>query len=101
MTKDRYFEMVAALGAEVIEEEVPVEFSDLPELVQLSLSIYDALRDEWEYMGGSYVGKNLQNLFDVFSLYEIPKEEQLLVYKIIIIIDKERKALIRERNKSK
>ena len=66
-------------------------------MVNLTFDIYETLRDEWEYMGGNYVGKNLQNLFQVLDLYDIPNAERLLTYKIICIIDSERRDIIREK----
>ncbi len=95
MTRDHYFEMCATLNSEPIQEEIPVEFQDLPEIAQISFSIYEVLRDEWDYMGGEYIGKNLFNIFEMFSLYSIPTEEHLLVFKIITCIDNARRKLLR------
>lgn len=100
MTKQHYFEMCVALNSSIIEDEVPVEYGDLPELVQLALSIHDSLRDEWDYMGGNYIGKSLTNLFEIFDLYNIIGEEKLLVYKIISMVDNERRIVIRSKNKN-
>jgi hypothetical protein len=77
-----------------------VEFEDMPDLAQLSLTIYETLRDEWDYMGGNYIGKSLLNLFQVFKLYDVPKEEHILVYKIISTIDNERRSILRAKSKS-
>ena len=100
MTKDQYFELCETLGNEPIDEETPVDLDDLPELAQLAFSIYETLQDEWEYMNGNYVGKNLTNLFQVLDLYEIPKEEYLVVYKLLVIIDSVRRNIIREKSNS-
>jgi len=51
-------------------------------------------------MGGNYIGKSLLNLFKVFRLYDLPKEEHILVYKIISIIDNERRSIIRDKSKT-
>ena len=90
--------MCAALNSEPLESETPVEYEDLVELAQLSLTIYESLRDEWDYMNGNYIGKSQTNLFDVFRLYNVPEVEHLLVYKIISIIDSERRHVIRSRS---
>lgn len=50
-------------------------------------------------MGGNYIGKNLSNIFNIFELYEVSKEEHLLVYKLISIIDSERRSILRAKNK--
>ena len=66
----------------------------------MSLVIYDGLRDEWDYMGGNYIGKSLLNLFQVFKLYGISPDENILVYKIIMLIDSKRRNIIREKTKT-
>ena len=71
MTKQQYFDMCDMLGSEPLDEEIPVELEDLPELVQTAFIIYETLRDEWDYMGGNYIGKNQQNLFHIFKLYKV------------------------------
>ena len=101
MTKEQYFEMCSSLGTTPNDEEIPIEYEDLNILVQVCFNIYETLRDEWEYMGGNYIGKNLQNLFPVLDLYEIDRNERLTVYKILCIIDTERRAILREKNKDK
>lgn len=100
MTREVYYEMCAALGSTPIEEEIPVEFEDFPILVQTAISMYNSLRDDWDYMAGNYVGKSLINLFEMFELYNIEEHEKLMVYKILSIVDNERRKLIRAKNKS-
>lgn len=99
MTKEKYLEMCEMLGTIPSEEEMPVELEDLPIVAQISVTIYETLGDEWEYMAGNYTGKNLQNLFEIFDLYEVEKEERLIVYKILCILDNIRKKIIRQKNK--
>ena len=100
MTKAQYFELCEALGSEPLEEEIPPEFEDLPDLLQLSFSIYETLRDDWDYMGGNYIGKSLLHLFEVLKLHNVPEDEYLLVYKIIVKIDNERRNILRVKNKT-
>ena len=66
----------------------------------MAMTIYETLRDEWEYMGGNYIGKNLSNIFSIFKLYHIDESEHLLTYKLIRAIDTARQTLIREKNKA-
>jgi len=94
MTKDAYFEMCEALGSEPNEDEIPVEHSDLHMEVQEAFSIYNKLRDDWDYMGGTYIGKNIDNLLGIFILLEIPKEDRLQVYELINLIDSYRSKAI-------
>ena len=87
MSKEAYYEMCEALGSEPIEEEIPVEVSDFPAEVQVAIMLYNKLRDEWDYMGGNYIGKSLVGLRDILDMFEIPKEDRKLFLSWISIID--------------
>ena len=100
MTKEQYFEMCETLGSSPVESEIPVEFSDFPDEVQLALSIYRVLRDEWEYMNGNYLGKNLNGIFELFTVYEIEQKDKRYYLELIHIIDSVRIDEIRKTNKS-
>jgi len=94
MTKDTYFEMCETLGTEPIEEEIPVEFEDFCLDVQEALGIYSKLRDEWDYMGGNYIGKTYNGLLDILELLDVPVEDRRTQYELIGIIDKHRSQAI-------
>jgi hypothetical protein len=99
MTKDQYFEMCAALGSEPIEEEIPVEISDFPTIIQEIFNIYYLLTDVWDGMSGTYQGKNTTIIFNLFELYKIDKEDQLVYLMYLHGIDNIRKRLINEKVK--
>ena len=101
MTKDTYFEMCEMLGEEPLEEEIPVDINDFPELVQQCFMIYRLLQDVWEPMGGSYMGKDFNIVFDLFDLYEIPQEERLLAISFMQSMDNVRSKLVSDKLKSK
>lgn len=90
MTKDQYFDMCEQLGSEPVESEIPVEFDDFAMEVQLALSIYRMLRDEWEYMNGTYLGKNLNGIFELFDVYEIDPKDKKFFLELIHMIDSTR-----------
>lgn len=94
MTKEFYYELCETMGNEPVEEEIPVEMSDLPDLVQQTLNIYYMLADIWDPVGGNYLGKNTTNLFDFFNLYDIEKEERVLCVSFIQYIDHVRSKII-------
>jgi hypothetical protein len=100
MTKEQYFEMCETLGSQPLESETPVEFDDFPDEVQMALSIYRVLRDEWEYMNGNYLGKNLNGIFDLFDVYDLDPKDKKYYLELIHIIDSVRIAEIRKTNKS-
>lgn len=94
MTKEKYFELCDMLQSEPLDSEIPVEMSDFPPLVQEVFQIYYMLTDIWDTMGGSYLGKNLSNVFQFFHLYDLSDEEQVLALTFIQSMDGARRALI-------
>jgi len=96
MTKQQYFEMCEQMQSEPIEEEIPVEFDDFALEVQTALSIYRILRDEWEYVGGTYLGKNINGIFEIFDAYDISAKDKKFYLELIHIIDSVRIEEIRK-----
>jgi hypothetical protein len=92
MTKDQYFEMCELLGSTPIESEIPVEFSDLPLDVQEAYSVYSMLPDSWDFMSGTYVGKNYAGLGDILEILGV--EDKLTVLNIIELLDRKRSKAI-------
>lgn len=79
MSKDAYFEMCEALKQEPIEEEIPVEVNDFPDLVQQCFVIYGILPDCWDSMAGGYMGKDYAIVFNLFKVYRITESEEILL----------------------
>ena len=100
MTRDAYLELCETLGNEPLESEIPLEFDDLAEIAQQAINIYHLLRDIWEPMGGTYLGKDTTSIFDFFDLYDIEKEERRIILMLIKLLDSERDKLIQQ-NKTK
>jgi hypothetical protein len=96
MTKDQYFEMCEQLDTTPVESEIPIDSSDFPIEVQLALTIYRMLRDEWEFMAGNYLGKNLNNILDIFDIYDITKKDKRFYLELINLIDSIRATEIRK-----
>lgn len=102
MSKDAYFEMCEMLKQEPIEEEIPVEVGDFPELVQQCFVLYGILPDNWDSMGGGYMGKDYSIVFNLFNLYQITEpEEVLLCMDFLQHMDGVRQKLIQEKLKAK
>lgn len=98
MSKDAYFEMCDQLGQDPIDEDIPLDYSDFPYLVQLSFLVYSKLRDNWDPMGGKYLGKDYALIFKLFDLYQIDDhEEKLLVTNFLQQIDNIRIKIISEK----
>lgn len=96
MTKDQYYEMCEMLGSEPDESEVPVEFEDLCVEAQQALQIYNHLQDNWDYMGGNYIGKNLIGLKDIMGFFEVDEADFRYIYQLIQNIDEIRAKKIQD-----
>ena len=102
MSKDAYFELCDVLGQEPIEEEIPVEVGDFPDLVQQCFVMYGILSDNWDSMGGGYMGKDYGIIFDLLQVYGIcDSEEILLCLDFLQHMDSVRQKLIAEKIKAK
>ena len=99
MTKDTYFEMCEQLGNEPLESEIPVDFDDFPLEVQQAFNAYKMLRDEWDTMSGSYLGKSLLGVKDILEATEIDVSEHKLIIMLIRIIDNVRSEEINNKKK--
>lgn len=96
MTKDQYLEMCQVVGSEPIESEIPIEFNDLLIEVQEVLQIYNALQDNWDYMGGNYIGKNFSYIETVFRIYNVEPDMYKPYFDLLNLIDGIRSKQIRD-----
>jgi hypothetical protein len=101
MTKEQYFEMCEMLGTEPDESQIPVDMEDFPDEVQQSFQIYYLLRDVWEGMSGTYMGKDFSTIFEFFRLYDIDPQDQLLTLGFIRQIDSVRSEIFSEKQKQR
>jgi hypothetical protein len=61
MNAERYFELCEQMGREPQEDQIPVEFSDLPEIAQEAVNCFNCLGDKIVPDIG-YIGKDYTNL---------------------------------------
>lgn len=101
MTKYQYFEMCEQLGTDPVEAEIPVEAEDLLVEVQEALTVYNYLQDNWDYMNGNYIGKNLTGFKDVLEIIGIEPEYYRSTYDIVMTVDRIRQRLISAKQQSK
>jgi len=80
------------MGSEPIESEIPVEFEDLADEVQEAILIYNMLQDNWDTMGGNYLGKIVAGINDIFEIAKV--EDKQTCYSIIQILDNARAKII-------
>lgn len=101
MTKAAYFEMCEMMGSEPIESQIPVELDDFPTEVQQAFSIYAKLRDDWDGMSGTYMGKHLEGIRDLFIILDVPVEDHKIMLELVEVIDKNRSKSISETKAAK
>lgn len=89
------------MGLEPVEEDIPPDIGDFPEIGQQSLLIYNCLSDCWDTMGGNYLGKDFAILFQLFELFEVDKESQKLCFKLVQHLDSCRAEIISIKLKAK
>jgi len=101
MTKDQYFELCETMGSEPIDSEIPVELEDFPDLIVQCFLIYRVLPDIWDTMGGNYLGKDYNIVFDLLNLYSFDQAEQLLALDFLQQMDTCRGKVISEKIKAR
>lgn len=98
VTKEHYLEMCKMMGTEPVEDEIPVEITDLPYQAQTAAEIYSYLRDRWESFSGAYLGKDLSNIKEVFEIWNVEIPEYKIIFIIINMIDNIRASNIMKTN---
>lgn len=89
------------MGNEPVEDEIPISLSDFPEELQITFELYYKIPDRWEYMSGTYLGKDLSCFSTIADIMEFGDKKSTL--DLILLIDNVRSdfLLARQKNKSK
>ena len=77
MTRERYLELCEQMGNEPIEEEIPPDWNDFPEIVIHALNTFNLLGDRVVPDIG-YVGKDYTSLNNYIEVYGIEDKEFFL-----------------------
>lgn len=96
MTKETYFEMCEALGTTPVESEIPVEFVDLPAEMQEILEIYRLMKDDWDAVGGNYLGKNFLGILDIFNIMDVDPADRKVYLSLLHLVDSVRAEQIKK-----
>lgn len=84
------------MGSTPKESEIPIEFSDLVMEVQEVFQIYNLLQDQWDYMGGNYIGKNFTYIETVFQIFDVQPELKKYYLEFLVLIDNTRSKQIQD-----
>lgn len=101
MTKEKYFEMCEMLGTEPIESEIPIDFEDFPPELHFCFDIYNTLQDNWDTMGGMYLGKSYSSIKDILDIFNIEKNEMAFYLGLLTLIDNVRKSELNNKKPTK
>ena len=77
MTRERYFKMCEQLDKEPIEDEIPPDWEDFPEIVVDAINTFQNLRD-FIVADIGYLGKDYTNLPYYIQIYDIQDIELFL-----------------------
>lgn len=91
--------MCELLGTQPLDEEIPVEYSDLYEQVQETIIVYNMLQDNWDTMNGIYLGKHLTSIDDILNIAKI--DDKYTCFKIIQILDNLRAKILNNKKPAK
>jgi hypothetical protein len=77
MTKERYLNMCEQMNKEPLQDEIPPDWEDLPEIAQIAINTFNILGDR-VYPEIGYVGKDYTNLPLLIDVYGIENVELFL-----------------------
>lgn len=77
MTADKYLNLCEQLGKEPSPLEIPPDWEDFPEIVQLAINTFNLLGDR-VYPDIGYVGKDYTNLPHIIQAYGVEDTEFFL-----------------------
>ena len=84
MNAERYFELCEQMGKKPKEDEIPIDFNDLPDIAQEALNCFNCLGDKIVPDIG-YIGKDYTTLSYFISDYS--NDEQVLFLEILTWLD--------------
>ena len=72
---EKYLKICEELGQEPDPNRMPMDFSEMPEQVQLAFFVYSYLPDRWDGTSGLYLGKDWSSVHEIFRVYEISDQK--------------------------
>lgn len=85
MTRERYFEMQEQMGLEPIEDDVPPDWEDFPELVGVAVECFNRLGDR-VFPEIGYIGKDYTSL-PIFLQLSVEESEKDFFLQILEWLD--------------
>ena len=86
MTRTRYLEMCEQLGKEPVEEEIPPDYEDFPDIAIVAMNVFAALGDRI-YPEVGFVGKDFTSLDLHFELNGITGNDRDIFLEILLYLE--------------
>lgn len=99
--KYEYLKMCKAMGTEPVEDEIPPDTDDFLFDTLVVFNIYSLLKDDWDTFNGNYLGKYLDTLPMLYSMFEVEKEKQVIYFSLLNVVIYENISIMQEKTTSK
>jgi len=86
MTKDQYLEMMEQMGEEPDWEKCPPDWEDFPDLVVITMNIFNSMGDR-VYPDIGYIGKDYTNFEFLLKHYGIEEHNKEFVFELLLWLD--------------
>ena len=86
MTKDQYLEMMEQMGEEPDWEKCPPDWEDFPDLVVITMNIFNSMGDR-VYPEIGYIGKDYTNFDFLLKHYGIEEHNKEYVFELLLWLD--------------
>lgn len=87
------------LGTDPVEEDVPLELEDFPVAMQVAFSVYQNLQDNWDSVGGNYLGKVKTNFVETLNILGVEQDNHREIFVLVNLLDSVRAELIKPASK--
>lgn len=91
--------MCEMLGTDPVEEDVPLELEDFPVAMQVAFSVYQNLQDNWDSVGGNYLGKVKTNFVETLNILGVEQDNHREIFVLVNLLDSVRAELIKPASK--
>jgi len=86
MTKDQYLAMMEQMGEEPNWEKCPPDWEDFPDLVVITMNIFNSMGDR-VYPEIGYIGKDYANFDFLLKHYGIEEHNKEYVFELLLWLD--------------
>lgn len=90
------------MGTDPVEEDMPIDYDDLPDEVQNALMLHSFLPSRIAEFSGTYLGKDYGNLSFLFNMHEVTEKSwQLFYFRVMLMTDTIQMKIIEKKREAK